>query len=194
MESELSLVNIFHIGYEVTTLGLFMENQFATHTCIIDSPDEQLGANEYGGHVHIGGPFVDSGAVKVYISHTEFYFMGQAYRLGRYPIHFHLNGLMNGSYVRGCSIHKTFNRANNIHNTLEVLIENNVVYDVMGGAFFLEDGIEHGNLIQYYLFVHVKRTSSLLNDDVVPAAFWNTQPNNTVQHNIAASGTHFGFW
>lgn len=64
----------------------------------------------------------------------------------------------------------------------------------MGGAFFLEDGIEHGNLIQYNLFVHVKRTSSLLNDDVVPAAFWITQPNNTVQHNVAASGTHFGFW
>ncbi|CAH8613574.1 unnamed protein product [Schistosoma intercalatum] len=172
----------------------FSTDQFATHTCIIGSPDEQLGANEYGGHVHIGGPFVDSGAVKVYISHTEFYFMGQAYRLGRYPIHFHLNGLMNGSYVRGCSIHKTFNRAINIHNTHEVLIENNVVYDVMGGAFFLEDGIEHGNLIQYNLFVHVKRTSSLLNDDVVPAAFWITQPNNTVQHNVAASGTHFGFW
>lgn len=74
------------------------------------------------------------------------------------------------------------------------MIENNVVYDVMGGAFFLEDGIEHGNVIQYNLFVHVKRTSSLLNDDVVPAAFWITQPNNTVQHNVAASGTHFGFW
>ncbi|CAH8562789.1 unnamed protein product [Schistosoma turkestanicum] len=172
----------------------FSTNQFATHTCIIGSPNEQLGANEYGGHVHIGGPFVDSGAVKVYISYTEFYFMGQAYRLGRYPIHFHLNGLMNGSYVRGCSIHKGFNRAINVHNTHEVLIENNVVYDIMGGAFFLEDGIEHGNLIQYNLFVHVKRTSSLLNDDVVPAAFWITQPNNTIQHNVAASGTHFGFW
>ncbi|KAK4475484.1 hypothetical protein MN116_000801, partial [Schistosoma mekongi] len=172
----------------------FSTDRFATHTCTIGSPDEQLGANEYGGHVHIGGPFVNSGAVKAYLSYTEFYFMGQAYRLGRYPIHFHLNGLMNGSYVRGCSIHKSFNRAINIHNTHEVLVENNVVYDIMGGALFLEDGIEHGNLIQYNLFIHVKRTSSLLNDDVVPAAFWITQPNNTVRHNVAASGTHFGFW
>ncbi|KAH8862936.1 Fibrocystin-L [Schistosoma japonicum] len=171
-----------------------MLNRFATHTCTIGSPDEQLGAKEYGGHIHIGGPFVNSGAVKAYLSYTEFYFMGQAYRLGRYPIHFHLNGLMNGSYVRGCSIHKSFNRAINIHNTHEVLVENNVVYDIMGGALFLEDGIEHGNVIQYNLFIHVKRTSSLLNDDVVPAAFWITQPNNTVRHNVAASGTHFGFW
>ncbi|CAH8644630.1 unnamed protein product [Heterobilharzia americana] len=172
----------------------FSTGQFATHTCVLGNPNEQLGATEYGGHVHIGGPYVNSGAVKAYLSYAEFYYLGQAYRLGRYPIHFHLNGMMNGSYVRGCSVHKSFNRAINIHNTHEVLVENNVVYDIMGGAFFLEDGIEYGNVIQYNLLVHVKRTSSLLNDDVVPAAFWITQPNNTVQHNVAASGTHFGFW
>ncbi|VDQ03856.1 unnamed protein product [Trichobilharzia regenti] len=74
----------------------FSTGQFATHTCVIGDPGEQLGASEYGGHVHIGGPYINSGAVKAYISYAEFYFMGQAYRLGRYPIHFHLNGLMNG--------------------------------------------------------------------------------------------------
>ena len=66
------------------------------------------------------------------------------FRLGRYPIHFHVNGDMSQSYVRGCSIHRTFNRAINIHNTHNVLLQNNVVYDVKGGAIFLEDSIETG--------------------------------------------------
>ena len=124
----------------------------------------------------------------------EITYAGQAFRLGRYPIHFHLNGIMTGSYVRGCSIHHTFNRAINIHNTHNVLIENNVAYDVMGGAFFLEDSIERDNILQYNLLVFVKASSSLLNDDVTPAAFWVTHPSNIVRHNNVAGGTHFGFW
>ena len=66
------------------------------------------------------------------------------FRLGRYPIHFHLNGNMNQSYVKGCSIYRAFNRAVNIHNTHNVLIQDNVVFDVRGGAMFTEDSIETG--------------------------------------------------
>ena len=33
----------------------------------------------------------------------------------------------------------------NIHGTHYVMIQNNVIYDIMGGAVFLEDGIEIGN-------------------------------------------------
>ena len=66
------------------------------------------------------------------------------YSIGRYPIHFHMNGDMSASYVKGCSIHKAFNRAINIHNSHNIRLENNVIYDVMGGALFLEDGLETG--------------------------------------------------
>lgn len=45
------------------------------------------------------------------IEFVELRHMGQAFRLGRYPIHFHLLGdVANKSYVRGCAIHNTFNR------------------------------------------------------------------------------------
>jgi len=128
------------------------------------------------------------------ISYVEVTFAGQAFRLGRYPIHFHLNGDMSTSYVRGCSIHHTFNRAVNIHGVHNTMVESNVIYNVMGGAMFLEDGIETGNTFQYNLAVFVRESSSLLNDDVTPASFWVTNPNNTIQHNAAAGGTHFGFW
>ena len=48
------------------------------------------------------------------------------------------------------------------------MVERNVVYDVMGGAIFIEDGIETGITLQYNLAVFVKQTTSLLNDDVTP--------------------------
>lgn len=115
--------------------------------------------------------------------------------MGRYPIHWHLLGdLQFKSYVRGCAIHQTYNRAVTIHNTHHLLVERNIIYDIKGGAFFIEDGIEHGNILQYNLAVFVQQSTSLLNDDVTPAAFWVTNPNNTIRHNAAAGGTHFGFW
>ena len=42
--------------------------------------------------------------------------------------------------------------------------------------------------------VFVRTSSSLLNEDVTPAAFWVTNPNNTYIGNAVAGGTHFGFW
>lgn len=37
---------------------------------------------------------------------------------------------------------------------------------------FLEDGIEVGNAFRSNLAVFVRTSSSLLNEDVTPAAFW----------------------
>jgi hypothetical protein len=100
--------------------------------------------------------------------------MGQAYRLGRYPIHFHMNGDMRDSYVSECTIHESFNRATNIHASNYVTIESNVIYNIMGGAYFLEDGIEIGNVFKNNLAVFVIPSSSLLNEDVTPGIiyFW----------------------
>ena len=98
---------------------------------------------------------------------------------GRYPIHFHLSGDVSGSYVRGCAIHHTFNRAVTVHGVTGLVVEHNVAYHVMGHAFFIEDGIETGNTIQYNLGVYVQTSSTLLTTDVTPATFWVTNPNNT---------------
>ena len=56
---------------------------------------------------------------------------------------------MEGSYVKGVSIHNAFNRAINIHGTHNITVEHTVIYNIMGGAFFLEDGIETDN--KYYV-------------------------------------------
>ena len=72
------------------------------------------------------------------LSNVELYHVGQAFRLGRYPIHFHMNGDMRSSYVKECSIRESFNRAVNIHASNNLTVERNVIYNIMGGAYFLE--------------------------------------------------------
>ena len=67
---------------------------------------------------------------------------GQAFRLGRYPVHLHMNGEMPDTYMKGCAIHHTYNRAMTMHGTNSTLIQRNVAFDSMGHQFFIEDGSE----------------------------------------------------
>ncbi|KAF3822699.1 hypothetical protein GH733_008073, partial [Mirounga leonina] len=173
----------------------FDTGEFATQTCFQGKFGEEIGSDQFGGCIMFHAPIPGANMVTGRIEYVEIFHAGQAFRLGRYPIHWHLLGdLQFKSYVRGCAIHQAYNRAVTIHNTHHLLVERNIIYDIKGGAFFIEDGIEHGNILQYNLAVFVQQSTSLLNDDVTPAAFWVTNPNNTIRHNAAAGGTHFGFW
>ena len=49
--------------------------------------------------------------------------VGQAFQLGRYPVHFHMIGTVSKSYIRGLSIHQTYNRACTIHGVHYLRIE-----------------------------------------------------------------------
>ena len=71
------------------------------------------------------------------IEHTEIRYGGQAFRLGRYAVHFHLSGSMAGSYIRNCAIHHSNNRAVTAHGVHDLLIEGNVAYDIKGHTFFI---------------------------------------------------------
>ncbi|XP_039677098.1 fibrocystin-L-like [Perca fluviatilis] len=173
----------------------FNTGEFATQTCFQGRFGEEVGSDQFGGCIMFHAPRPNENLAIGRLEYVEVFHAGQAFRLGRYPIHWHLMGDINyKSYVRGCAIHQTFNRAVTIHNTHRLLVEHNVIYDIMGGAFFIEDGIETQNILQYNLAVFVKQSTSLLNDDVTPAAYWVTNPNNIIRHNAAAGGTHFGFW
>ncbi|KXZ43941.1 hypothetical protein GPECTOR_77g37 [Gonium pectorale] len=120
---------------------------------------------------------------------------GQAYRLGRYSIHWHVHGDVNfQSWVRGCSIHHTYNRATTIHGTHRSLYQNNLAYNVMGHTFFMEDGNEWGNVIEGNIGIYTKASYALLITDTTPATFWITNPNNTVRHNRAIGSEAYGFW
>ena len=172
----------------------FNPGQFAIQTCFLGRFGEETGSDQFGGQIMLHAPVQNQKLVTGRIEYVEVTHAGQAFKLGRYPIHFHLNGDVSGSYVRGCGIHHTFNRAVTIHAVNNLLVEKNVAYNVMGHAYFLEDGVEVGNIIQDNLGVFVRGSSSLLNVDVTPATFWVVNPNNIIRRNAAAGGSHFGFW
>ena len=170
----------------------FNPGQFAIQTCFNGRFGAETIGDQFGSQIMLHrGP---NDKIVGRIEYAEVTHAGQAFRLGRYPIHFHLNGDVNGSYVRGCGIHHTFNRAVTIHAVDNLLVEKNVAFNILGHAYFLEDGIEQDNIIQYNLGVFVRASSSLLNVDITPATFWAVNPKNTIRHNAAAGGTHFGFW
>ena len=80
--------------------------------------------------------------------------MGQAGRLGRYPVHFHrLKRVGPETYVHGCSIHSTFQRSITIHDTQGLHVIDNVSYLVRGHAIFFEDGTEVNNVVRGNLVV-----------------------------------------
>ena len=59
---------------------------------------------------------------------------GQAFRMGRYPIHFHNIGNVRNSYIRYNSVHHTYNRGITIHGVHYLRVIGNVVYETMGCA------------------------------------------------------------
>ncbi len=99
------------------------------------------------------------------IEYCEFRDVGQAFQLGRYPIHFHQIGTVHNSYIKGNAIHHTYNRGITFHDIHYLRVEWNVAYHTMGHTFFIEDAIETKNYIAYNLAVKTKASFSLLNTD-----------------------------
>mmetsp|Transcript_29621 Transcript_29621/g.95059 ORF Transcript_29621/g.95059 Transcript_29621/m.95059 type:complete len:1807 (+) Transcript_29621:66-5486(+) len=98
------------------------------------------------------------------------------------------------SYVRNCSVHHTYNRAMTIHGVHFFRVLNNVAYNNMGHAFFIEDSIEQYNTIKGNLAMRTRASASLLDTDNTPASFWITNPNNYIVDNAAAGSDRYGFW
>ena len=120
---------------EFSSGGAFSD---AAQTCFAGKFGEELGSDEMGVIIIISPKYKDEGWVEARIEYTEFLNAGQAFRVGRYPIHFHLPGNMSSSYVRGNAIHHSNNRACTLHDVSNLVVEHNVVFNVKGLSFFLE--------------------------------------------------------
>lgn len=103
--------------------------------------DANIPGGMWGGHVMVnkgGYANVDS---------VEFYRMGQAGVMARYPFHWHRADDVKGQFIKNSSIHRSFQRCITVHQTNKALVENNVCYYFRGHGFFLEDGNEVDNVI-----------------------------------------------
>lgn len=120
--------------------------------------------------------------------------VGQAFLLGKYPIHYHMIGRVNKSYVRNNAVMRSYNRGTTIHGVKYLRVERNCYWDTMGHTIFVEDGAETKNYIAYNVVAGTKPSFSLLNTDQTPGNFWITHPDNIFVGNRAAGSVNYGYW
>ncbi|HLL45637.1 MAG TPA: G8 domain-containing protein, partial [Longimicrobiaceae bacterium] len=152
---------------------------------------DDASAGGFGGHIMV------MGTGQTHVQGVELYLMGQKGRVARYPFHWHMAGSVEGSYLRASSIWRTQNRCVTVHGSHDARVEGNVCYDHLGHGYFLEDGIETGNLLEGNLGFRSRAPAAgdaVLPSDSRPATFWITHPDNTVRGNVAAGSQGFGFW
>mmetsp|Transcript_4311 Transcript_4311/g.10607 ORF Transcript_4311/g.10607 Transcript_4311/m.10607 type:complete len:3581 (-) Transcript_4311:97-10839(-) len=190
-------LSTYHLGSWATDSGntqvvdMRAEVGLLSRNVIFQGDDVHTQADQLGAHIMLHDP---DGQAVGRIEHIEARNVGQAFRLGRYPIHYHLLGDVSTSYIRNSAIHHSFNRAVTIHGVTNLRVEGNVAYDVMGHTFFIEDGIETKNILRNNLAVLTRASHSLLDTDTTPASFWITNPDNTIEGNAAAGSERYGFW
>lgn len=149
--------------------------------------------NGFGGHMMfmIGST--------VHFSNVEITRMGQLGRPGRYPVHFHAMGEGgSSSFVSNSVIHHSFQRGLVLHQTNNLKVTDNVIYDTVGMQYFLEDGVEINNTFERNLGLLARKVpddKSLSSERIDrgdggpgperPAAFWITNQHNVFRDNVA---------
>jgi hypothetical protein len=126
-----------------------------------------------------------------YIELTE---AGQAFKLGRYAIHFHMIGTVHGSLVKGNAIHHSYNRACTTHGVHYFKVEQNVAYDTMGHSFFIEDAVETKCVYDGNLSILTRASNSFLNTDQTPGGFWITNADNILINNAIVGSDAYSYW
>ncbi len=145
----------------------------------------------FGGHT-----MVMHGA-EMHISGAEFDMMGQAGILGRYPVHWHQLDDGSGQYIENSSIHHSYNKGITVHGTNNTHVTDNVVFEVTGHGYFLEDAVETGNVFRGNLALNANNTDTIienLGSDKFASGFWITNPDNHLIDNHAAGSGFSNFW
>jgi len=180
------------VGTGSETIEMRAEVGLLTRNIVYRGDPETSAKNQYGAHIMLHSPGDESSIGRIeYVELTD---VGQAFKLGRYPLHFHMIGTVHKSYVRGNAIHQTYNRAITIHGVHYFKVIRNVAFDTMGHTVFIEDAAETKCLIDGNLIMQTKRSMSLLNTDQTPASFWITHPDNQFRNNHAAGSDRYGYW
>ncbi len=118
---------------------------------VVVQGDSNSAADQFGAHIMLSSPGDNSLTGR--IGYIEIRQAGQAYFLGKYPIHFHMIGSVSNSYVIGNSIHNTYNRAVTAHHVNYLRVMYNVAFNTMGHTFFIEDAIEQHNYYYHNIVI-----------------------------------------
>lgn len=191
----------------VDTLDERAEVGNLSRNIVIQGADDALWqASGFGAHIMV----MDLNS-SLQLEGVELRRVGQAGKVGRYPIHWHLlsyaaNGTALGDaaghFVRNSTVWDSRHRCIVVHGTNGVSIQNNICYDIKGHAIFLEDAVERRNVIEGNLVLKVRSPSNALATVVhekpttcgASSGYWLTNPDNTVRNNAAADAEGNGIW
>jgi hypothetical protein len=186
---------------------------YLTRRVNISAPnDSDWTTNGFGAHL-----MVMDRASKLKLHGVGFRRCGQRGIFGRYPIHAHLpsfNLPYGGSYptdgtllgavdweVDNCAIHESEQRAIVLHGVVGSKVRRNSIVSVKGHVVFNEDAAEWDNLIHDNIVMDWSSPAdadTLIESDKASgsgsAAFWVSNPRNSVKGNVAAGGSGVGFW
>lgn len=159
------------------------------------------------GHVFFHRSASSLVAPRIDLRWTEFYDLGIAGVVGRYPLHFHHlldPGAANRLVVKNCSVHNGAFNGIVVHATKQAKIESNVVYDVRGYGIYLEQDVladpDHqttGNKILTNLVLRNENPASepgALPNQPDPANYAIRNLRNEVKGNVAAGSKRSGFY
>jgi hypothetical protein len=126
--------------------------------------------DSFGGHTIVMGSGVGR------FSGVQANKMGQLNVLARYPFHFHHLG--NGgsqSFFQDCSVTNSFFRCFTIHATNSSRTSRNTAFNVSGMCYYLEDGVEELNLLEYNFAGHIHPIGTPANGGYGQSASWTRQ-------------------
>ena len=137
--------------------------------------------------------------------------MGQLNTMARYPFHMHMMYAAGASsYFQQLSCTSSYYRCYTVHGTNHTLVRKNVAFDSNGHTFYLEDGCEMNNTLEFNLAAYIhpigkpasggaqsgeeftESVAALLPADHTAAGFYIPNPGNRLRGN-AASGGWAGF-
>ena len=170
--------------YDDDKLEMRAEVCLMTRNIVYRGDPEVSQKTKFGAHIMLSSPGDESSIGR--IENLQLNDVGQAFLLGKYPIHYHLIGRVTKSYVRNNAVERSYNRGTTLHGVHYLRVERNCYWDVMGHGLFVEDGAETKNYVAYNVVAGNIPSHSLLNTDATPGCFWITHPDNIFVGNRAA--------
>ena len=160
------------------------------------------GEREFAYRRGFGAHVISMASGSMRVEGVELRRVGQTGRQGRYPLHYHHGGDRAGDYLRGNSIHHSFQRGVVMHQTSGLEASDNVGYHVVNHIFVAsEDGTtnERGNVMRHNFgalainpveddlaFPNETDTNDSDQDGERASVFWASQPSSVYVDNVAA--------
>ncbi|XP_022437810.1 fibrocystin isoform X5 [Delphinapterus leucas] len=177
--------------------------------CLYFKSEKMLGSRDLGARVIIQSFPKEPSWVQ--LKGVQFRDLGQAFC--KHVSSLTLVGALRGSYMRGCTVWRSFSRGLSMSRTLGLKVDSNVFYDILGHTLLVgtppeiryipwevipgreNDWSEQGNIIRNNVIISVSGAEGLSSTEMMtPSGIYIRDPTNVVEGNrVCAAGYGYFF-